>query len=155
MEAEVQGLQIESMARKSNCQCQCGEELYRRPSELAKNPEPMCLRCRQVLGAKKLAESLYKKYIDRWLAGDKDGMRGKTAISNHIRRWLTEKHQGQCSRCGWAEVNPHTGRVPLEVEHLDGSFTNNRPENLDLVCPNCHSLTNTYRSLNRGRGRPR
>lgn len=56
---------------------------------------------------------------------------------------------------GWNQRNPKTNRVPVEVEHIDGNWENNRPENLTLLCPNCHSLTKTFRGLNRGRGRAR
>ena len=58
-----------------------------------------------------------------------------------------------CMGCGWAKRHPITGRVLVEVEHKDGDWRNNKPENLTLLCPNCHSLTPTYRGLNRGRGR--
>jgi hypothetical protein len=42
----------------------------------------------------------------------------------------------------------------VEVEHIDGNWRNNLPENLTLLCPNCHALTPTFRGLNRGHGRP-
>lgn len=71
-----------------------------------------------------------------------------------IRRYLVHRHGEQSSRCGWAQRHPKTGRVPVKVEHIDGDYRNNRPENLTLLCPNCHSLTDTFRALNRGRGRP-
>lgn len=71
-----------------------------------------------------------------------------------IRRYLTERFGERCSRCGWAQRHPKTGRVPVEVEHIDGDWRNNSVENLTLLCPNCHSLTETFRALNRGRGRP-
>jgi hypothetical protein len=58
-----------------------------------------------------------------------------------------------CMQCGWAKRHPITGRIPVEVEHRDGDWRNNKPQNLTLLCPNCHSLTSTYRGLNRGRGR--
>lgn len=58
-----------------------------------------------------------------------------------------------CMQCGWAKRHPITGRIPVEVEHRDGDWRNNKPENLTLLCPNCHSLTSTYRGLNKGRGR--
>ena len=72
-------------------------------------------------------------------------------------RWAIIRYIGfeACSRCGWAEKNPVTGRIPVEVEHIDGDWQNNRPENLTLLCPSCHSLTPTYRALNWGRGRAR
>jgi predicted HNH restriction endonuclease len=50
-------------------------------------------------------------------------------------------------------VNPYTGKIPLEIEHIDGNYMNNDENNLDLICPNCHSLTGTYKSLNLGHGR--
>ena len=59
----------------------------------------------------------------------------------------------ECSRCGWKERHPLTGHVPIEVEHIDGNWKNNAPSNLTLLCPNCHSLTPTFRALNRGKGR--
>jgi hypothetical protein len=71
-----------------------------------------------------------------------------------VRQYLIDKHHGACSRCGWSERNPVTQRVPLEIEHIDGDWRNSTEENLTVLCPNCHSLTPTFRSLNRGRGRP-
>ncbi|MEV7613482.1 HNH endonuclease signature motif containing protein [Streptomyces sp. NPDC089799] len=41
--------------------------------------------------------------------------------------------------------------LPLEVDHLDGDWRNNLPENLRLLCPNCHSTTETYRGRGKGR----
>lgn len=70
-----------------------------------------------------------------------------------MRRYLIHRFGEKCSRCGWAKRNAKTGKVPVEVEHIDGDWRNNRVENLTLLCPNCHSLTETYRGLNRGRGR--
>lgn len=40
--------------------------------------------------------------------------------------------------------------MPLEVHHIDGNCTNNKEENLQLLCPNCHSLTPNSGSLNKG-----
>jgi hypothetical protein len=70
-----------------------------------------------------------------------------------LRRHLLKKNGERCSRCGWSERNPVTGRVPLDLEHIDGDWRNNTPANLVLLCPNCHSLTPTFKALNKGRGR--
>lgn len=74
-------------------------------------------------------------------------------LSDPIRAYMLETHGGKCSRCDWAERNPKTERVPLAIDHINGDWTNNRKENLRLLCPNCHSLTETYMNLNRGNGR--
>ena len=63
------------------------------------------------------------------------------------------KYNYKCSRCGWNKVNIYTGIVLLEIEHIDGDYTNNNEDNLILLCPNCHSLTATYKGANRGKGR--
>ena len=35
--------------------------------------------------------------------------------------------------------------IPLEIHHVNGINTDNRLENLMLLCPNCHALTKNYR----------
>ena len=35
--------------------------------------------------------------------------------------------------------------IPLELHHIDGDRWNNKEENLQLLCPNCHALTDNYR----------
>ncbi len=70
-----------------------------------------------------------------------------------LARALRDYYGEHCQRCGWSQRHPKTARVPVEVEHIDGDWENNRLANLTLLCPNCHSLTPTFRALNRGRGR--
>ena len=91
----------------------------------------------------------YKQYIERWKEGRESGLRGVYGLSSHIRRYLLEKHDYKCEKCGWGETNKFTGTIPLEVHHIDGDYTNNKEENLQVLCPNCHSLTETYKSHNK------
>jgi 5-methylcytosine-specific restriction endonuclease McrA len=70
-----------------------------------------------------------------------------------IRKILIEMSGAKCQECGWDKINPHTGKCPIELDHIDGNSENNKLENLRLLCPNCHSLTSTYKALNKGRGR--
>jgi len=87
-----------------------------------------------------------------WLEGLHPGGSWR-GVSDFVRRWLIESFGERCSLCGWAEVHPATGRVPLQVDHIDGNPMNHQPRNLRLICPNCHALTPTFGGLNRGKGR--
>lgn len=80
-------------------------------------------------------------------------MRGDYQISMYIKTYLFRKFDNQCARCGWGEINPFTHNIPLEIDHIDGNYKNNHKDNLILLCPNCHSLTQTYKGANLKNGR--
>lgn len=75
------------------------------------------------------------------------------ASSKICKNYLIEKYGEKCMECGWNKINEHSMRVPIEIEHIDGNSENNNLGNLKLLCPNCHSLTPTYKALNVGNGR--
>ena len=90
----------------------------------------------------------HTNWITEWLAGKQTGMSGKTLTSRHIRKWLEDRAGHKCEKCGWNEVNTTTGNIPIQINHINGKHTDNRPENLELICPNCHSLTETFGNIN-------
>ena len=96
-----------------------------------------------------------KKWIEMWKSGERTGGIGDTtrSVSRHLKKYLREKYGNRCFRCGWNEKHPITGIVPVEIEHIDGNSENNIESNLILLCPNCHSLTQFYKNMNRGNGR--
>lgn len=57
-----------------------------------------------------------------------------------------------CEECGWAK-RAIDGRLPLELDHINGDKYDNRIENLRILCPNCHSLKPTDRGRNKKTGR--
>ena len=71
--------------------------------------------------------------------------------SNKLRLRLLKENifEHKCQECGLAEWNKVA--IPLELEHVDGDSNNHKLDNLALLCPNCHALTNTYRGKNIGR----
>jgi hypothetical protein len=120
----------------------CGKEVSRKPKKYCDNT------CQQAFETEAL--------ITAWLAGEDKGWSGITVqLKPAIRRYLLQLAGDKCRRCGWAEVHPITGHVPLEVDHVDGDAKNCRPTNLIVLCPNCHSLTGNFRNLNKNSSRSR
>ena len=120
----------------------------------------ICVNCgKKILNKKKFCnnhcqkEYQYKEYIKNWKEGKIDGIRGEYQISMYIKTYLFKKYNNKCARCGWGEINTYTNKIPLEIEHIDGNYKNNNEENLILLCPNCHSLTSTYKGANLNHGR--
>lgn len=55
-----------------------------------------------------------------------------------------KKHQCECCfNTTWLSKP-----IPLELHHIDGDKYNNELSNLQLLCPNCHALTDNYRGKN-------
>jgi hypothetical protein len=121
--------------------CFCGAEIVGKD---AVSKQTCSFRC--------ATDKKYRDYIARWLNGEESGGTW-SGVSGWVRRWLVEQNGEKCSKCGWAERHPKTNRVPIQTDHADGDPYNHRPENLRLVCPNCHSLTETFGNLNKGNGR--
>jgi 5-methylcytosine-specific restriction endonuclease McrA len=78
--------------------------------------------------------------------------RGKRRNRYHVKLRLLAAglKEERCEQCGLAEW---LGRAPsLELDHVNGDGRDNRLENLALLCPNCHSQTDTWGGRNRLRG---
>jgi hypothetical protein len=150
------------------CSADCGNAIKKRAKKYCslsclhrtqKKPRGQCLSgCgRQV----KLARSHYCSY--RCMHAHRHAVKAQTfitqgGVSGHVplhflARVLRDFYGERCMKCGWAQRHEKTGKVPVEIEHIDGNWRNNRLTNLTLLCPNCHALTPTFRGLNRGRGR--
>ena len=61
-------------------------------------------------------------------------------LREHYKRVTAISHCEKCGLDSWQGQH-----IPLEIHHINGVNTDNRLENLQLLCPNCHALTNNYR----------
>jgi hypothetical protein len=71
-----------------------------------------------------------------------------------LRLWRDGLMPQHCEECGWSQ-RAATGRLPLELHHMNGDPYDNRLENLRILCPNCHSLKDNHRGLSTRRHRMR
>ena len=115
-------------------------------SEESKLKKSLALRGRKPTGvikdkeswAKKIKETAYKKYIATPFE--------ELGIENKRRRVFEEQNYC-CNNCGISEWQGF--KISLELEHKDGNNQNNDRDNLEGLCPNCHSITDTWRGRNK------
>jgi 5-methylcytosine-specific restriction endonuclease McrA len=75
-----------------------------------------------------------------------------TLTERRAMKWFVVERDGEeCSGCGLAEWRGLP--LVLELDHRDGNASNNSPNNLRLLCPNCHAQTPSWGGRNRGSGR--
>lgn len=67
-----------------------------------------------------------------------------------IKEGVKEYRCERCKRTEWENVP-----IPLELHHINGNRTDNRISNLQLLCSNCHALTDNYRGRNIGMSAPK
>lgn len=116
--------------RKSDFCLFCGKEIKR------KNRKYCSSQCQQSL--------TYEKYIKK--------IKDEVIVSNNVlRRYLMIIYNSKYQKCEWGIPNPISGTVCLDMHHIDGNAHNNILSNVELLCPNCHSLTNTYKNVDTNR----
>lgn len=143
-----------------SCAAQTNNKIYpKRQREIQNQKYDKCIFCNKPSRyPNKYCDNCHKQggkslfTIRDWLAGDNPGG-SKYSISDTIRNYLLQEANNKCSKCGWGEINPFSGKIALEINHIDGNGSNHHPSNVEVICANCHSLTSNYRGLNRGKGR--
>ena len=68
-----------------------------------------------------------------------------------LKRYLIDKYGAKCMECGWDKVNKWTNKIPIQIDHIDGDGHNQDLNNIQLLCPSCHSLTEFFGARGHGR----
>lgn len=74
---------------------------------------------------------------------------GTTAGPATLKKYLAEKRGENCEECGQGS-NWNNKPLVLQLDHIDGNSDNNLPSNLRLLCPNCHTQTDTFGAKGQG-----
>ena len=92
-----------------------------------------------------------KVRLEKWKDGEDIGYSGQpgSKLRPYIKRYIFAKNNNCCENCHKEYVNPYTGLSILQIHHKDGDATNNKEENLQLLCPNCHAMTENFGSRNK------
>jgi len=128
----------------------------------------ICLNCGEAF---EVSESIDKKFccskcsadyrskrcLEIWLSTGEfpnytGGKYGGANRSNYVMKYLLERQNHQCALCH-NEFIWQGHPLPMIVDHIDGNSTNNHPDNLRLLCPNCDATTPTWKGKNKGKGR--
>lgn len=79
-------------------------------------------------------------------------LKGEISTRRTLHRALKHLHGYRCVSC--SNEGEYNGKpLALQLDHIDGDAGNNMPKNLRLLCPNCHSQTDTFVAKNKGNGR--
>lgn len=113
-----------------------------------------CLVCKEkIFGRKRIYCSRKCYNLQKYITKIKEFNDGNNLLydTRTIKKILLLEYGESCQECMLSVWNDKP--IPLEIEHINGDFRDNTKQNLRLLCPNCHSLTDTYKSKNRGNGR--
>ena len=107
----------------------------------------------------KLSQDIKDKIA--WSRGKKFYTKEEILVKNShntnetIKKFLKENNllEYKCNRCNISQWQNEL--LTLELDHIDGCNSNNELDNLRYLCPNCHSLTPTWRGRNINTGKPK
>jgi hypothetical protein len=116
----------------------CGNKLCRA------NTSGLCQQC--VIKARREAK------IAIWLESGDTGMGVDTTIRGVIREYILESQKHCCAICGTPDTW-NNKKLNFVLDHIDGNAADSSPKNVRLICPNCDSQLDTYKSKNKNSAR--
>ena len=123
----------------------CSSDFYYKPSQ--KRGKYCSQKCHSE-GLKRDKEKLFEERYQIWINGGELPLKNPRKL---IKKFVTKRDGHKCNICGISEWQ--NKEITLWCDHIDGDATNNKPDNFQLVCPNCDSQQDTFGAKNTGKGR--
>ena len=96
-------------------------------------------------------EFKHKSYYQNYLTHPEQYSRGNYTPCRFYKEFL-EEQSNKCAICGCSPI--HNNKIlRFVIDHIDGNAANNRRDNIRLICPNCDSQTETFKSKNKNSAR--
>lgn len=113
------------------------------------SPRPPCLNCGSKFQTKSAKKFCSNKCQGEWHKGQTELriLAEDASVScDTLRKYLLSQNT-QCISCGI--TTEYNGKpINLQMDHIDGDRSNNILSNVRLLCPNCHSQTETFAAKN-------
>lgn len=116
----------------------CGKPLHRQ------NTSGLCQQC--------AIKTRQEAKISRWLESGDTGMGVDTTIRGVIRNYILESQKHCCAICGIPD-EWNGKKLNFVLDHINGNAADSSPANVRLICPNCDSQLDTYKSKNKNSAR--
>lgn len=118
--------------------------------------DDVCIECGKQLSRRHLSPYCQKHYIEHrrkeklelWLRSGDIGMSVDTTIRGFLRDYILKEQDECCAICG-IKSEWNGKKLNFILDHIDGDASNSSRENLRLICPNCDSQLDTYKSKNK------
>ena len=136
--------------RRKTCSTKCGYNIQRAEHRKLKP----CAGCGKLtINPKYCSNSCQgdKRKKDKYDEHKEQYTKGELSSRSRLRIFVQERDGRSCCKC---KLTEWMGKpITLWLDHISGNASDNTPENLRLVCPNCDSLSDTFGGKNRGNGR--
>ena len=89
------------------------------------------------------------RFIDKQVLIDENILTERSYVSSSRVRILLFKLKLKPQQCECCKITKWQGKpISFELHHINGVSSDNRLDNLTILCPNCHSITENYRGKN-------
>ena len=144
--------------RNSFCSHKCAAIYSNHNGNRPKKRHKYCIICKkEIFSSKTKCRNCYKpdRFMQQLQSIEHQMLTNtvKYAYTKFIKFYLIYKRGHKCECCNNTLWNNKP--IPLDCHHIDGDYLNNHPNNLQLLCKNCHGLTDNYGAKNKQSTKPK